>query len=145
MSTGTHQPGWYQDPVHEHLVRYWDGQAWTERTVMREPEEPPRRFLGGPPVWIPLLILLVIGIALAITQLPHLADEQTQAIQSTRYALDESGNSLGPQRAACVVRYAHRRGVSYEHLIQGDQAMTSRDRRIFTRATRACPPPRLNR
>lgn len=26
-------PGWYPDPIGDYEHRYWDGEAWTERTV----------------------------------------------------------------------------------------------------------------
>lgn len=138
MSTSPPAAGWYPDPVNEHLVRYWDGQAWTERTVMQEPVEPRRPLLGGPPVWIPLAILVVVAIALVVVNLPKVADKRTQAVKAAEYSLDSSGNSLGPARARCVVRYAHHRGVPYEHLIQGDRRMTARDHRVFDRAVEVC-------
>lgn len=39
----TTPPGWYRDPRHPHLERWWDGTAWTEHR--REPALP-----GPPPV-----------------------------------------------------------------------------------------------
>lgn len=40
-TTGTKSPGWYTDPVDPALIRYWDGQAWTERLRPRPAWAPP--------------------------------------------------------------------------------------------------------
>lgn len=43
----TPPPGWYRDPKHPHLERWWDGTAWTEHR--REPALPGPPVPQGPP------------------------------------------------------------------------------------------------
>lgn len=31
MTERTQAPGWYADPEHTELIRYWDGRAWTDK------------------------------------------------------------------------------------------------------------------
>lgn len=35
MSDNSPQPGWYDDPRDEQLLRFWDGKAWTDKTMVR--------------------------------------------------------------------------------------------------------------
>lgn len=35
-----HPPGWYPSPTETHLLRYWDGNAWTSYTQPRVPNTP---------------------------------------------------------------------------------------------------------
>ncbi|NNN37523.1 DUF2510 domain-containing protein [Streptomyces sp. S3(2020)] len=37
----TPPPGWYRDPAHPHLERWWDGTAWTEHRREPAPAGPP--------------------------------------------------------------------------------------------------------
>jgi hypothetical protein len=56
--------GWYQDPVDQALLRYWDGSAWTDQSQPRplSPSDPatteappawPPPTTAGPPAWPP--------------------------------------------------------------------------------------------
>lgn len=61
-SSGTSYPprGWYTDPVHPHLERYWDGARWTqvvrhaEIIELKNPEHQPQATPTDPALDLPL-------------------------------------------------------------------------------------------
>ncbi|HEX5862301.1 MAG TPA: DUF2510 domain-containing protein, partial [Nocardioides sp.] len=64
MSRALPPPGWYRDQQNPFLLRYWDGNAWTEHT--RVPVQPSRQSAGSPGFGRGLVAGLVSGVG-AIT------------------------------------------------------------------------------
>jgi len=55
-------PGFYQDPVHKGVQRFWDGQTWTTKVKARRKKDVPRMvFMAG--VFFAISLLLGLGAA----------------------------------------------------------------------------------
>ena len=67
MTAGS-DPGWYPDPDDESGARYWDGQAWTDRTrTLDAPDAPSARSrLPGPVLVIGAIAAIAIGVVVAL-------------------------------------------------------------------------------
>jgi hypothetical protein len=60
-------PGWYPDPEDETRARYWDGQAWTDRTGERQAiESAPEGPAAPPPADRPFWRNPLLGVAIAV-------------------------------------------------------------------------------
>ncbi|MFJ4109087.1 DUF2510 domain-containing protein [Oerskovia enterophila] len=55
----THQPGWYPDPYDPRLVRWFDGEQWTQHSQPVQP--PPSRKLSTGSI-----VLIVVGAILLL-------------------------------------------------------------------------------
>jgi len=89
-------PGWYRDPRSRYRLRWWDGQAWTNRSALD-------------PAWTP--ILLWVGFASAAWACASLAAEFTASDVADTPQPDQatwvgvfSWLPAGPIGAAAVAR-----------------------------------------
>src|SRR6056297_1331337 len=100
---GNSRPGWYDDPDDAMLLRYWDGNGWTEHTAPRSapPSGPPRlrdmpppsvaqpavqqpprkptpsdRFAALPALWRGLIIAAAVVAGAGIMVASQLAEEE---------------------------------------------------------------------
>lgn len=54
-------PGWYPDPGHPAVVRFWDGSAWTEHV---RPDTAVTALRRRRPVWetVAIVVLITLGV-----------------------------------------------------------------------------------
>jgi hypothetical protein len=71
--TPTPPAGWFPDPEEPNLIRYWDGSAWTDQRMARQPAATPVA-VDGRPIAVPFLLaagalLIVAGLGRAVSYL----------------------------------------------------------------------------
>jgi hypothetical protein len=69
--TPTPPAGWFPDPEEQNLLRYWDGSAWTDQRVSRQPVA---TVGDSKPITVPLVLaagalLIVAGLGRAVSYL----------------------------------------------------------------------------
>lgn len=121
-------PGWYPDQVRPDSLRYWDGQEWTSKTALREPEPPapldepsaeadqvlsrPHRHRRRVVVGSVIAVLAFMGVVATAGVLSHEADvtavsalsstEPTRSVTSPSPTRAEAARTIGPGDAFYV-------------------------------------------
>lgn len=131
--------GWYPDPTDRTQLRYWDGVTWTARAMDKTEPEVVSERRGPRPWFVPLAIIAVLLVAWSAAELTFLRVDgpRSRAIGSLQYAVDDTGNALGADVAACVVDGLHTHHIPYDILARGDQLSTRRQA-LYDRAVQHC-------